>query len=132
MLHWVARARMSLQMVEQLDLAGRTGEMVRTCVLHPVSVPKSDPSSFPAERRNGLLRKQRPCVREIVYAVTGPRFRHRLLQRAGAGQPVPGREHDVPPGTLAKLPAARGQQGAGKSLVSLVRSEHVRQGLDSR
>ena len=28
--HWVARARMSLHMVEQLDLAGRTGEMVRT------------------------------------------------------------------------------------------------------
>ena len=27
--HWVSRARMSLQMTEQLDLAGRTGEMVR-------------------------------------------------------------------------------------------------------
>ena len=33
MQHWVARARMSLQMVEQLDLAGRTGEMVRTRIL---------------------------------------------------------------------------------------------------
>ena len=28
--YWVARARLSLAMVEQLDLAGRTGELART------------------------------------------------------------------------------------------------------
>ena len=27
--HWVSRARMALHMTEQLDLAGRTGEMAR-------------------------------------------------------------------------------------------------------